>query len=355
MFGAALLSSLSMQAQTFSWPVDNVSIGQQYGCRECVTSSEMSQRYYDGVNLHTGVDVKPSNYVGGYTTAVRAAADGTVAQIIPAPYSHEMGNVVIIGHANGLYSLYGHLHSFAAGLAVGSPVYRGQQIGIMGATGRAYGAHVHFEIKTQNALGVTTIATSYWGYTPGHPDNYGYRDPRLLVSGAVEEDLGNQVIQNPPPGALSVRNAPGVTYFGAGGTLRIEKIGENQMYVATKRVWYENRYWYFIHLPSQNAPIEGPENQGPFGGWVADLAMPTYAGQVLSTTDGLRIRSGASTAYATLGKVFVNQRFARVGPSSYGSGCAQPWYQIFVPGNADVEFAGPSYGWACGDYLAVSP
>jgi hypothetical protein len=351
---ACLLLTSSVRAQVFSWPVDSPSVSQQYSCRKCIASG-MSSRYYEGVNMHTGVDMKPSNYPGGYTTSVRAAADGTVVQVVPEASAHGMGNVVVVAHANGLYTLYGHLHSFAASTYVGANVYRGQQLGIMGDTGVVTGPHVHFEVKDRNALGILTTNTSYYGYMPGHPDNYGYHDPRLVVAGTAEEALTNQVVVNPPPGALNVRNAPGTIYSGSTGTMLIDKIGENQKYTATKRVWYEGRNWYFIQLPSQNSPIEGPENQGPFGGWVADLAQPTFAGQVESTTDGLRIRSAASTAYATLGKVYYQQRFARVGPSTYGSGCAQPWYQVYVPGDAGVEFAGAGTGWICGDYLTLIP
>lgn len=344
--------SVVAQAQLFSWPVDNPSVGQAYACDGCVPPEKMSDRYQDGTNMHTGIDMKPAGYASGYTTPVRAAADGTIVKVVTAPYSHLMGNVVIISHANGLYTLYGHLHSFASGTYVGAWVYRGQQIGIMGDTGNVTGPHLHFEIKTQPVLGSASDDGPYWGYTPGHPDNHGYRDPRLTLLGASEENL-MWVMVNPPPGALNVRNAPGVTYYGTVPTKIIDKIGENQLYVATKRVWFENRYWYFLQLPSQNTPMDGSDNQGPFGGWVADLAQPSFGAQVQSTTDGLRVRSGASTAYMTLGKVYYGQRFVRSGPVSHGSGCVQPWYKIYIPGDGNVEFGGIAQGWMCGDYLNV--
>ena len=101
---------------------------------------------------HHGVDImNPSG------TPVRAAAEGTVifagtdAEIMLGPQANFYGNVIIIEHdfatATGLpvYSLYGHLSqiSVEAGQRVG--LYH--QIGLVGATGVAQGAHLHFEVR----------------------------------------------------------------------------------------------------------------------------------------------------------------------------------------------------------------
>jgi murein DD-endopeptidase MepM/ murein hydrolase activator NlpD len=42
---------------------------------------------------------------------------------------------------------YGHMSSFAPGIHSGTPVAAGEVIGAVGATGRATGAHVHFEVR----------------------------------------------------------------------------------------------------------------------------------------------------------------------------------------------------------------
>lgn len=57
---------------------------------------------------------------------------------------------VIIDHANGFQTLYGHMSSL--GVSVGQGVNKGQQIGIMGSTGRSTGTHLHFEIRSGGAL-----------------------------------------------------------------------------------------------------------------------------------------------------------------------------------------------------------
>ncbi len=54
------------------------------------------------------------------------------------------GNVVILDHKNGYKTLYGHLSSFT--VSQGEIVEKGDQIGVMGNTGRSTGTHLHFEI-----------------------------------------------------------------------------------------------------------------------------------------------------------------------------------------------------------------
>ncbi len=57
---------------------------------------------------------------------------------------------VIIDHGNGYSSLYGHLSSLAVG--PGQVVGKGQQVGLMGSTGRSTGTHLHFEIRSGGTL-----------------------------------------------------------------------------------------------------------------------------------------------------------------------------------------------------------
>jgi murein DD-endopeptidase MepM/ murein hydrolase activator NlpD len=57
---------------------------------------------------------------------------------------------VIIDHGNGYQSLYGHMSRLDVN--VGDSVGQGQQIGVMGSTGRSTGTHLHFEIRTGGTL-----------------------------------------------------------------------------------------------------------------------------------------------------------------------------------------------------------
>src|SRR5947199_5105407 len=122
-------------------------------------------------------------------------------------------------------------------------------------------------------------------------------------------------------------------------------------------MYSEGRYLYFNDLPSENSPIDGSAypNQGPNGGWIADIAVPTTGGRVQSTTDALRVRGGPSTAYAAIAKIYNAEKFAVAGPSTYGTGCTAAWYKIYIPGDGNVVFGGTAQGWACGDYLTYTP
>lgn len=57
---------------------------------------------------------------------------------------------IIVDHANGYQSLYGHMSSL--GVSVGQAVTQGQTIGRMGATGRSTGIHLHFEVRSGGTL-----------------------------------------------------------------------------------------------------------------------------------------------------------------------------------------------------------
>lgn len=88
---------------------------------------------------HKGVDIAASGYV-----PIVAAADGVV---IRSYYSSSYGNAIFISHSiNGqIYTtVYAHMSSRIA--SEGQVVSKGQQIGVMGNTGRSYGQHLHFEL-----------------------------------------------------------------------------------------------------------------------------------------------------------------------------------------------------------------
>jgi murein DD-endopeptidase MepM/ murein hydrolase activator NlpD len=78
-------------------------------------------------------------------TPVYAADDGTVAVSRAGGYNGGYGTYVVIKHANGTQTLYGHMDSDL--VSVGETVKRGQQIGTIGMTGRTTGPHVHFEVR----------------------------------------------------------------------------------------------------------------------------------------------------------------------------------------------------------------
>jgi murein DD-endopeptidase MepM/ murein hydrolase activator NlpD len=57
------------------------------------------------------------------------------------------GIYVEIDHGDGFHSIYGHMSAVL--VKTGEAVAQGQLLGLMGATGRASGPHLHFEIRYQ--------------------------------------------------------------------------------------------------------------------------------------------------------------------------------------------------------------
>ncbi|WNI21085.1 peptidoglycan DD-metalloendopeptidase family protein [Streptomyces sp. ITFR-16] len=92
---------------------------------------------------HTGIDFPVAT-----GTSVKAITSGTV---VTAGWGGAYGNEVVIKHADGHYSQYGHMSSLS--VSAGQTVTAGQQVGLSGATGNATGPHLHFEIRTGPAYG----------------------------------------------------------------------------------------------------------------------------------------------------------------------------------------------------------
>jgi murein DD-endopeptidase MepM/ murein hydrolase activator NlpD len=89
--------------------------------------------------FHQGLDLgAPKN------TQILAAEDGVV---IVAGWTNGYGNTVIIDHGKGLWTLYGHIINGGIKVKKGQVVKRGQNIALVGMTGRATGYHLHFEVR----------------------------------------------------------------------------------------------------------------------------------------------------------------------------------------------------------------
>jgi murein DD-endopeptidase MepM/ murein hydrolase activator NlpD len=75
-------------------------------------------------------------------TPVSVTADGTV---IFAGCKKGYGEVVIVDHGNNISTRYGHLSLIQT--TVGRTIRRGDQIGLVGSTGRSTGSHLHYEVR----------------------------------------------------------------------------------------------------------------------------------------------------------------------------------------------------------------
>jgi murein DD-endopeptidase MepM/ murein hydrolase activator NlpD len=86
---------------------------------------------------HTGLDFR-----AGYGTPIRAVKSGVV--LFAGNSGDWAGNHVAIRHGDGRTTMSSHMSSMAVGS--GQVVQAGQVIGYVGQTGRAFGAHLHFEL-----------------------------------------------------------------------------------------------------------------------------------------------------------------------------------------------------------------
>lgn len=124
-------------------------------------ASEISSRFGTGrtfngqvTSRHLGVDFR-----GGVGAPIRAANRGVVVLVDTFFLG---GRVVYLDHGGGLTT--GYLHLSRALVAVGDTVTRGQTIGLVGATGRVTGPHLHWTARygglTVNPLDLLTLTTN---------------------------------------------------------------------------------------------------------------------------------------------------------------------------------------------------
>ena len=112
-------------------PVDGARLSSRFGMRH--------HPILGYTKMHRGVDfAAPSG------TPIMAAGDGIVRE---AGHHGDYGNLVVLRH-NGTYeTAYAHMSYVARGIRPGQRVHQGQVIGYVGATGRATGPHLHYEVR----------------------------------------------------------------------------------------------------------------------------------------------------------------------------------------------------------------
>lgn len=118
----------------FAWPVPRATITQGFGPTDLAI--EPAGTGYP--HFQTGLDL-----AADLGTPVLAADRGMVAAVDSSTSGY--GTYVVIAHAGGLVTLYGHLLQPLVG--VGDRVERGQPVGLLGSTGSSTGPHCHFEVR----------------------------------------------------------------------------------------------------------------------------------------------------------------------------------------------------------------
>jgi uncharacterized protein YgiM (DUF1202 family) len=274
---------------------------------------------------HTGVDLASSTA----SAAIHATAAGVV---VAAGYNSGYGVMVRIRHflpdGSVMYSQYEHMAYGSLAVYTGQVVAQGQQIGLVGATGFATGAHLHFEIKSVDEDG--------WGYTFGNASLItGYVDPLPFVASHQAQPASyistsghaTQVFPTESEGILStflksykhyvtvkvsdglhVRSGPGLKYSILGTTLRGAKLA----YISTKGKWVQ------VSLPQHVRGWVNVQYLAGYQNWdakaKAKAGAPTWppAGKLVATVDvagvGLNVRSGPGANHSIVSAVYQHDK-----------------------------------------------
>jgi len=120
--------SLSERVMPSGRPVEDGWLSSRYGKRNDPFTGKQ--------DFHKGLD-----FAGKKGSEVIAVGDGVVSW---AGKKSGYGQLIEINHGNGYSTRYGHNQSHM--VKVGDTVKKGQQIALMGSTGRSTGPHVHFEV-----------------------------------------------------------------------------------------------------------------------------------------------------------------------------------------------------------------
>jgi murein DD-endopeptidase MepM/ murein hydrolase activator NlpD len=160
------------------WPVTPIQVTSFFGLRKDPVDGE------DRVKFHSGIDLG-----GSRGDLVYAAASG---RVLHAGWWGGYGRAVIVQHANGFETVYGHLQRVL--VIEGTRLDAGSPIGQIGSSGRSTGPHLHFEVRQ-------------WGVA---------LNPMEAV-GATFERLGKRSVKGAvgAPGSAGQLGAPAQAMMGA--------------------------------------------------------------------------------------------------------------------------------------------
>ena len=126
-------------------------------------SSHYGQRtdpFYKVTKFHGGID-----FSGPVGLGIYATGDGVVVKVEKNKSGY--GNNVVIDHGYGYKTRYAHLHTIK--VKKGEKVKRGQEIGLLGNTGKSTAPHLHYEVIKNNKT-VNPINFFYNDLTPEEYD-----------------------------------------------------------------------------------------------------------------------------------------------------------------------------------------
>jgi murein DD-endopeptidase MepM/ murein hydrolase activator NlpD len=125
--------SLRVWRGNFIDPLPGKPLGTPFGVRRIINNIPK--------NPHSGVDIAADE-----GDPVKAPNDGVVILVEDQFYS---GNSVVLDHGQGIYTMFFHLSKIK--VKYGQAVRKGDVIALVGSTGRATGAHLHWGVRVQGA------------------------------------------------------------------------------------------------------------------------------------------------------------------------------------------------------------
>ena len=143
----------------------NTSSGSGYFMRPISGGSISANGYYPSSGkFHGAID-----YAVSPGTTVMAAADGVVMST--ADLTSSYGTNVVIRHANGTQTYYGHGTRGSICVRPGQKVKKGEKIMLSGSTGNSSGPHLHFEVRV-SPYSYKYSATAYGQDSRVDPNRY---------------------------------------------------------------------------------------------------------------------------------------------------------------------------------------
>lgn len=139
---------------------------------------------------HTGVD-----WAAPFGTPIFASGNGTVEK---SGWEGGYGKFILLKHANGYETAYGHMTAFAKGIEPGKTVRQGQVIGFVGSTGLSTGAHVHYEIRVNGRFVDPMRIRLPRGRSLEGPLLAGFEQERDRLEGMMKQS-GSRVAQSSAP------------------------------------------------------------------------------------------------------------------------------------------------------------
>jgi len=118
-----------------------------------------------GGRTHTGAGAELRDY-RCYRLPVLAAADGTVVKVVADVPDNAVGernarepygNLVLLQHGPGLFSLVAHLAPGSAEVREGQLVRQGARLARCGNSGRSFVPHLHFQLQGTGRIGAPTL------------------------------------------------------------------------------------------------------------------------------------------------------------------------------------------------------